>query len=298
VRRHPDQPAAGLGEQLVDRPGAGGRGGRGAHQSTPARSVPVRTRRRVVDPVGVHPGQPRRVDVHAHRRLGVPVGHLVHVVRAEVAQPAGRQVGRWSRAGAGPAGGDHPLGQRAAGDGERAGRAAVVVQRRALAGQPGQQPDLGVGELGVQRRVEEPPLPSWHRQPGPLLPVLRRGGPAVVERPGASRRRARRWRTGPRGRPRCPRSRPARCPARSTDAVGLVACSVVIRSVASGSSSGCTEAHRCHCRPSCRITGSFTAAVSLPGSTVNGPADPRPSTVSASSRSTRQCLLPGVAQLT
>ena len=40
---------------------------------------------------------------------------------------------------------------------------------------------------------------------------------------------------------------------------GLVACSVVIRSVASGSSSGCTEAHRCHCAPSCRITGSFTA---------------------------------------
>ena len=67
-------------------------------------------------------------------------------------------------------------------------------------------------------------------------------------------------------------SRPASAVPRQVQSTpsGLVACSVVIRSVASGSSSGWTDAHRCHCSPSCRMTGSLTAAVSLPGSTVRG----------------------------
>ena len=41
-----------------------------------------------------------------------------------------------------------------------------------------------------------------------------------------------------------------------------------------------------------------TPAALLPGSTVRGSAVARPSTESASTRSTRQCLVPGVAQLT
>ena len=51
------------------------------------------------------------------------------------------------RGGAVRAGGDRVLGEGAGEDVERAGRAAVVVQVGALAGQPGQQPHLVVGLL-------------------------------------------------------------------------------------------------------------------------------------------------------
>jgi hypothetical protein len=86
--------------------------------------------------------------VHAHRRFGAAVGHPVHVVPAEVAHPASGEPG-------GTLAGTHGLGQRAADDGEGAGGTAVVVQVGALAGQPGQQPDLGAGQVLVRGRVED-----------------------------------------------------------------------------------------------------------------------------------------------
>ena len=95
-------------------------------------------------------------------------------------------------------------------------------------------------------------------------------------------------------------SRPASavpCHVQSTPSA-LVAYSVVIRSVASGSSSGWQEAQACHWPSYRTITGSLTASRSLPGITVRGVAVARPSGVLDSSRTTRQCLVPGVATLT
>ncbi len=79
----------------------------------------------------------------------------------------------------------------------------------------------------------------------------------------------------------------------------LVAYSVVIRSVASGRPAGGRRPTRASGRRAGRCTGSFTASRSLPGITVTAlgawPALPG---CSASSRTTRQCLVPGVATLT
>ena len=96
-------------------------------------------------------------------------------------------------------GGDDPLGERAPHDGERAGGGAVVVQRRALVGQPGEQPDLGVGQVGVQRGVERRSAASAGREqvgPPAVGPVLdevepaRCGGAArAAARPAAPVRR-------------------------------------------------------------------------------------------------------------
>ena len=72
---------------------------------------------------------------------------------ARSAAPGRRSARRWSR-GVGAPGGDDPFAEAAAHDRERAGGRAVVVQRCALVGQPGEQPDLRRCEVGVQRRVE------------------------------------------------------------------------------------------------------------------------------------------------
>ena len=77
----------------------------------------------------------------------------------------------------------------------------------------------------------------------------------------------------------------------------LVAYSVVIWSAWSGSASGWHDAHRCHWPPWYRITGSFTPVLASPGRiTSRRPASNSPG-CAASVISTRQCLVPNVAQL-
>ena len=77
----------------------------------------------------------------------------------------------------------------------------------------------------------------------------------------------------------------------------LVAYSVVIWSACCGSSSGWHDAHRCQ-RPSWyTITGSLTAVLASPGSTVCRPRVRNSAGWAASVISTRQCLVPVVAQL-
>ena len=77
----------------------------------------------------------------------------------------------------------------------------------------------------------------------------------------------------------------------------LVAYSVAIRSAWSGSASGCVDAHRCQTPPCRTITGSFTAFSASPGSTTLLRRASKASGLLASITSTRQCLVPVVAQL-
>jgi hypothetical protein len=83
--------------------------------------------------------------VQADCRVGAVVGHVVHVVGSEGPDPARGEGAMHQRRRAARAGRwegrllDHP-GQ----DGERTGRAAVVVQAGRLPGQPGEQPGLVV----------------------------------------------------------------------------------------------------------------------------------------------------------
>ncbi len=77
----------------------------------------------------------------------------------------------------------------------------------------------------------------------------------------------------------------------------LVAYSVVIWSVCSGSPSGWQDAHRCHRPPWYTITGSFTPVLASPGSTVCRSLVSNSAGCAASVISTRQCLVPVVAQL-
>ena len=129
---------------------------------------------------------------------------------------------------------------------------------------------------------------------GALLPVLPRRGPPVVRGHDVVAVDRRPTRPARRGRPTGP-GRPASAVPRQVQCTpsGLVAYSVVIRSASSQDSSGCTEAQRCQPCSSWCSTGSLTPTVSSPASTVRGVAVARPSGVSASSRSTRQCLVPG-----
>ena len=78
---------------------------------------------------------------------------------------------------------------------------------------------------------------------------------------------------------------------------GLVAYSVTIWSVSAGSSSGWQVTHMC--QPSSRrtITGSLTPFLASPGSTICRVRALNSAGWAASSTSTRQCLVPGVAEL-
>ena len=89
-------------------------------------------------PGGVHRhvGQARVVHVQAHRRLQGVVDDLVDVARSEHSLGSGRK---------GPRAAFGVLGQRAVQDGQYARRRAVVVDAAALAGHPGQEPDLIAG---------------------------------------------------------------------------------------------------------------------------------------------------------
>ena len=79
----------------------------------------------------------------------------------------------------------------------------------------------------------------------------------------------------------------------------LVPWSVCIRSVSSGRSSGWQHSHMCHIPSTILTTGSLTAmAAGSPGSTVRGVAFENPAGTGASTTSTRQWNVPGVAQLT
>ena len=78
----------------------------------------------------------------------------------------------------------------------------------------------------------------------------------------------------------------------------LVAYSVLIWSVSSGSASGWIVAHMCHCPPWRWITGSLTARLrGSPGSTTSRVRTSSSAGWAASMTSTRQCLVPVVAQL-
>ena len=137
--------------------------------------------------------------MHADGRLGAEVGHLMDVVRAEVPDPAAGELGRVvPDAVVAPR--HHAFRERAAHDGERARGCPVVVQGRALLGQPGQQPHLRAGEVLVQGTVEHRGGVPRREEEGPAaaLAVLHQGEPAV-----ATRRRGR------------PPGRPHRCAARS-----------------------------------------------------------------------------------